>query len=152
MPLEHIVTSGSCRTGRWGITSKIDQFLERKPLASNWVQRRCHCKELGTLWLAYEETQRGRDIQREKTNLVNALESHWYSDMLKTVVQNKIKEHPPESHKTGNSACKEIVKRGWRGRILSATKLHNDGMERTYWVMQVLNDKGRRRVADGGDG
>jgi hypothetical protein len=101
---------------------------------------------------SHDGTQRGRDIQREKTNLVNALESHWYSDMLKTVVQNKIKEHPPESHKTGNSACKEIVKRGWRGRILSATKLHNDGMERTYWVMQVLNDKGRRRVADGGDG
>lgn len=25
-------------------------------------------------------------------------------------------------------------------------------MERTYWVMQVLNDKRRRREADGGDG
>jgi len=41
LPLEHIITSRSSRTGRWGITTEIDQFL------------------------------------------VDALESHWYSDMLK---------------------------------------------------------------------
>jgi hypothetical protein len=33
LPLEHVVTSRSSRTGRWGIAAKIDQFLKRQDIS-----------------------------------------------------------------------------------------------------------------------
>ena len=32
----------------------------------------------------------GNNTARKKTNLVNALECHWYNDLLKTIVQKEI--------------------------------------------------------------
>ena len=92
-----------------------------------------------------EATRHGK-----KTYLVNALESHWYNDMLRAVVENKVKEgDQPKSHEIDINECNEFLNRGQAGRSIVSN-----------WIVQrwdekiVLRDTSveQRRETDGGEG